>query len=163
MIIEMVLQSVISKVFSTFVSKVVNDSENVLKSAIKEADLNRKSYNQDLQTQMYRVIVDALNVYTYNKYKKQDKLYDAAESILIGFMSSKDDADVIKSGLEILTSGVDDDACKRFLRFYALKFVKTKMMICIKKLIYFGKSRKESMPIENLKRNIKMIEKCLKK
>lgn len=141
MFIEMVLQSVISKVFGAFVSKVVNDSENVLKSAIKDADLNRKSYNQNLQTQMYNVIVDALNVYTYNKYKKQDKLYDAAESILIGFMSSKDDADVIKSGLEILTSGVDDDACKRFFEILCFEICKDENDDLYKEIDIFWKKQ----------------------
>lgn len=113
---EIVLvQKVVSKVFGDFVSKVVSDGVDVLKSAIKDADLDRKSYNQNLQTRLYQLIVDALNRFTYNKYEKQDKLYDAAESILKGYISTKDNTDAVKSGLKMLASGVNNDACQEFL------------------------------------------------
>lgn len=116
MMTEIVLvQKVVSKVFGDFVSKVVSDGVDVLKSAIKDADLDRKSYNQNLQTRLYQLIVDALNRFTYNKYEKQDKLYDAAESILKGYISTKDNTDAVKSGLKMLASGVNNDACQEFL------------------------------------------------
>lgn len=109
---------VLSRVLGDFVTKVVSDSVDVLKSAIKDADLNRKSRNQNLQAQLYLTIVDALNAYTYNKYKNQEHLYDAAESILKVFMCSKDDTYDLKIGLKVLVSGVDDDACKEFLEIF---------------------------------------------
>lgn len=116
MMTKMVLvRKTVSKVFGDFVSKVVSDSVDVLKSAIKNADLERKSYNQNLQTRLYQLIVDALNRFTYNKYEKQDKLYDAAESIIKGYISTKDNTDAIKSGLKMLVSDVNNDTCQELL------------------------------------------------
>lgn len=116
MIKEMVLvQKAVSKVFGDFVSKVVSDGVDVLKNAIKDADLDRKSYNQNLQTRLYQLVVDALNRFTHNKFEKQDKLYDAAESIIKGYISSKGNTDVTKIGLKMLVSGVNDDTCQEFL------------------------------------------------
>lgn len=109
------VQKAISKVFGDFVAKVVSDGVDALKDAIKDADLDRKSYNQNLQTRLYQLIVDALNRFTYNKYEKQDKLYDAAESIIKGYIGSKDNTDAVKSGLKMLVSGVNDDTCQEFL------------------------------------------------
>ena len=61
MMTEMVLvKKAISKVFADFVAKAVSDSVDVLKYAIKDADLDRKSYNQNLQTRLYQLIVDAI-------------------------------------------------------------------------------------------------------
>lgn len=116
MIKEMVLvQKAVSKVFGDFVSKVVSDGTDILKSKIKEADQNRKSYDQNLQTRIYQVTVDALNKFTYNKYMNQDKLYDAAESIIKGYISNKDNTDAAKSGLNVLVSGVSSNTCQEFL------------------------------------------------
>ncbi len=144
MIIEMILvQSVISKFFGDFVSKVVSDGVDILKKAIKDADLDRESYNQNLQAQMYHVIVDALNIYTYNKYKGQDKLYDAAESILKGFMNSKDNIDVLQSGLKILVSGVDDEACKGFLEILCYEICKDENGDLYKEIDKFWKRQEE--------------------
>ncbi|MDE6663895.1 MAG: hypothetical protein K2K46_11225, partial [Lachnospiraceae bacterium] len=105
----------LSKIFGDFVSKVVSDCVDDLKSAIKDADLNRISYNQNFQTRLYQLIIDTLNRFTYNKYEKQDKLYDASESILKGFISTKDNIDAVKLGLKILISDVNNDTCKDFL------------------------------------------------
>lgn len=116
MMAEIVLvQKAVSKVFGDFVSKVVSDGVDVLKDAIKDADLDRKSYNQNLQTRLYQLMIDALNKFTHDTYKKQDKLYDAAESILKGYLSIKDNTDATKSGLKILVSDVNNDACQEFL------------------------------------------------
>lgn len=113
---EIVLvQKAVSKVFGDFVAKAVSDSVDVLKSAIKDADLDRKSYNQNLQTRLYQLIVDALNRFTYNKYEKQDKLYDAAESIIKGYIRTNDNVDAVKVGLKILVSDVNNDTCQEFL------------------------------------------------
>lgn len=116
MMTEMALvKKAVSKVFGDFVAKVVNDGVDVLKSAIKDADLDRKSYDQNLQTRLYQLIVDALNKFTYNKYEKQDKLYAAAESILKNYINNQDDIDAVKSGLKTLVSDVNSDTCQVFL------------------------------------------------
>lgn len=72
-----------SMIISGFVSKVVNDCVDVLKEKIKDADKNRKSYEQNMQTRKYQVTIDALNEFTSDKYKGEDNLYDLAESIMI--------------------------------------------------------------------------------
>lgn len=109
------IQGAISKVLGDLVSKVVSDGVDISIKGIKDADQNRKSYSQNLQTQIYHIIVDALNELTYNKYKEQNKLYNAAESILKGFINSKDNTDVVKSGLKMLVSQVSDEVCEDFL------------------------------------------------
>ncbi len=109
------IQGAVSKVFGDFVSKVVSDGVDVLKSAIKNADLDRKSYNQNLQTRLYQLMIDALNRFTHDTYRKQDKLYDAAESILKGYISTKDNTDAVKSGLKMLVSDVNNDTWQDFL------------------------------------------------
>lgn len=109
------VQKAISKVFGDFVAKAVSDGVDALKDAIRDADLDRKSYNQNMQTRLYQLTVDALNRFTYNKYEKQDKLYAAAESILKGYISTKDDIDAVKLGLKMLVSDVNSDTCQDFL------------------------------------------------
>lgn len=103
------------KVFGDLVSKSVNDSVDIIKDKIKDADYNRKFYNQNLQTQIYHVTIDALNKFTCNKYEKQDKLYDAAENILKNFICTNDNTDAVKSGLKILISDVNNNICQEFL------------------------------------------------
>lgn len=110
-----VIRKAVSKFFGDFVSKIVSDGVDILKGAIKDADLDRKSYNQNLQTRLYQLIVDALNGFTYNKYEKQDKLYDAAESILKGYVSNQNNIDAVKSGLKMLVLDVNNDICQEFL------------------------------------------------
>lgn len=116
MMTEMALvKKAVSKVFGDFVAKVVSDGVDALKDAIKDADLDRKSYNQNLQTRLYQLIVDALSRFTYNKYEKQDKLYDAAESIIKGYIRTQDNVDAVKLGLKMLVSDVSSDTCQNFL------------------------------------------------
>ena len=70
-------------VISGFVSKIVNDRVDVLKEKIKDADKNRKANEQNIETRIYQVTIDALNVFTNNNFKDQDKLFDSAESIFL--------------------------------------------------------------------------------
>ncbi len=106
---------VVSKVFGDLVSKAVSDGTDIFMSAIKSADQNRKSYDQNLQTRLYQITVDALNRFTHNRYKNQDELYDAAERILKGFIDGRDNTESVRTGLKMLLSGVGDDVCKEFL------------------------------------------------
>ncbi len=103
-------------VISGFVSKVVNDCGDILKKRIKDADKNRKSGAQSIETSIYLVTIDALNEFTKDTYKGQDALYDAAENILKGFKSSKDDnIEAVRTGLKMLGSQVTSNTCKEFL------------------------------------------------
>ena len=143
MIAEMTLiPGAVSKVFEDLVSEIVSEGMNFSKKEIKDADQNRKSYNQNLQTQIYYVIIDALNEFTYNKYKKQDKLYDVAENILKGIMSSKNNnTDAIKSGLKILVSGVNDDTCQEFLEILCREICKDENSDLYKEIDMLWKKR----------------------
>lgn len=118
------IQGAVSKVFGDLVSKVVSEGVDISIKGIREADRDRKSYSQNLQTQLYHVIIDALNEFTYDKFKKQDKLYDAAESILKGFKSNKDSTEVMKSGLKMLDLDVNNDTCQNFLEALCCKICK---------------------------------------
>lgn len=51
-------------IMSGFVSKVINDCEDVLKSKIKSADKNRRLFEQNIETRIYQVMVDAVNAIT---------------------------------------------------------------------------------------------------
>ena len=68
-------------IVSGFISKVINDLVDVSKDKIKKADRDRKTESQSFETRIYQVIIDALNEFTYDQYKTQNILYDAAENI----------------------------------------------------------------------------------
>ena len=101
-------------IMSGVVSKFVNDIGDKLKNKIRNADENRKSSEQNIETRIYQVTIDALNVFTSDKYKGQEKLYDAAESILSGFKIKKENNEVVKTGMKILGEQLSDDRCADF-------------------------------------------------
>lgn len=110
------MASISEIIFSGFVSKVVNNCVDVSRDKIKEADKNRKSKSQNIQTRIYQVIIDAINIFTYNQYKNQNKLYDAAETLLNGFKKGvNNQIESVKSGLNILIPDVDNNTCERFI------------------------------------------------
>lgn len=154
MMTEIVLvQKVVSKVFGDFVSKVVSDGVDVLKSAIKDADLDRKSYNQNLQTRLYQLMIDALNKFTHDTYKKQDKLYDAAESILKGYLSTKDNTDATKLGLKMLASDVNSDTCQEFLETLCGEICRDDNSDLYKEIDMLWKRRESKYAHEEFKKN----------
>lgn len=103
-------------VISGFVSKIVNDRVDVLKEKIKDADKNRKANEQNIETRIYQVTIDALNVFTSNNFKDQEKLFDSAESILRGFKRNTDNnIDAVRAGLKRLVQQVTVETCEEFL------------------------------------------------
>lgn len=103
-------------IISGFVSKVVNDCGDILKSKIRDADKNRKSDGQTIETKIYQVIIDVLNVFLYNGYKKEEKVYDAAEIILKRFKSGEDNyREAVRAGLKIIVPQVTGSICEDFL------------------------------------------------
>lgn len=103
-------------VIGEFISEVVNNCVDVSWGKIKEADKNRKSKIQNIQTRIYQVIIDAINIFTCNKYKNQNKLYDAAETLLNGLKKGADNRiESVKVGLNILIPDVDNNTCERFI------------------------------------------------
>ena len=107
-------------VISGFISKVVNEIVDVplnpIKNAIKNADKKKRDKNQSIETRIYQVTIDSLNKYTNDKYKGEETLYDAAESIIKGFKGNKNsNSEAVRAGLKMLVSQVTSDICEDFL------------------------------------------------
>ena len=115
-----------SMVISGFVSKVVNDGVDILKSKIKDADKNRKSGNHNLEARIYQVTIDAINEFTKSKYEGQDILYDVAEGILKGFKHNEDNKEAVRIGLKMLVSQVTINICEGFLETLCHEICKEK-------------------------------------
>lgn len=104
-------------ILNGFAGKVISDCIDIAIDKIKKADKNRKPKNQTMETRIYQVTIDALNEFPYNKYKKEEKVYDAAESILKELKrGNRDYQEAVKLGLKMLVSQVTDDICKDFLK-----------------------------------------------
>lgn len=164
MIAEMTLiPGAVPKIFEDLVSEIVSNGIDFTKKEIKKADQNRKLYKRNLQTQIYYVVIDALNEFTYNKYKKQENLYDAAESILKGFMSSKYNTDAIKSGLKILVSDVNDVACQDFFEILCREICKDENSDLYKEIDMLWKKRESRYIYEKFEKNGQNLEETYKK
>ena len=103
-------------IFSGFVSKIVNNSVDTSWKKIKKVIKNKKTEHQNMESQIYNVIVNALNQVTYNEYEKnQDKIYQAAENLLLGYEKVKsDDIEIVRLGLNILGKKVDNEVYLEF-------------------------------------------------
>ncbi|MDE7334561.1 MAG: NACHT domain-containing protein [Lachnospiraceae bacterium] len=111
----------------SFGTKVAEYCVDIAIDKIKEADKNRKVDGQSIETRIYQVVVDALNEFPYNKYKKKEKVYDAAESILkelkrenINYKES------VRVGLNMLSSEITEDICEEFLKLFCDEICKEK-------------------------------------
>lgn len=99
-------------ILKSFGSKVAEYCIDIGKEKIIEANRNRKANGQSMETRIYQVIVDALNECPYNKYKKKEQVYNAAESILKQFRSGRDDyKENVKAGLQIIAAQVTSETC----------------------------------------------------
>ena len=123
-----------SMIMSGFVSKVVNDCGDILKNKIKSANNERNSHEQNIETRIYQVTVDAVNAFTFDTYKDQDILYFAAENILRGFKEGKKYIEAVKMGLKILESQISDDRCADFLGTLRKEICKDKNDILYKEI-----------------------------
>lgn len=150
-----------SKLFSDFVSKAVCDGVDISKKAIKNADFDRKSYNQNLQTQIYHVIVDSLNEFTCNRHKGQDRLYYSAESILKGLINGQDNTDAAKSGLKVLVSSVNDDICNNFLEKLCFEICKDENSDLYKEINIIWEREKDEYLHKEFKRSNENDKKML--
>lgn len=103
-------------IFSGFVSKVINDTVDVSRDKIKRVVRNKNTKHQNIESQIYNLIVNVLNRITNNRYKNnQDSVYDAAEVLLKSIIeNSRDGLESIKKCLRALDSKVDDNECLKF-------------------------------------------------
>ena len=96
-------------IVSGFISKIINDLVDVTKDKIKKADSDRKAKNQSFETRIYQVMLDAINQFTYAKYRNEDVLYDVAENLLKGFKhGEKNNIAAVKFGLSNFISKMVD-------------------------------------------------------
>lgn len=109
---EMIISGFISKI----VSDIVDIPENPIKDSIRNADKKKRDKNQTIETRIYQVTIDAIKEFTKRKYKGQDVLYDAAESIIIGFKNSNNSVETVRAGLKMLGLQVTSDTCEDFLK-----------------------------------------------
>ena len=84
-----------SAIFGGFISKVINDVTDVfdIKNKIVNAVKNKKNKHQTMESQIYNIIVDVLNKFTYSEYEKnQDKIFSVTEILFKGFKVGEDEA-----------------------------------------------------------------------
>lgn len=98
-------------VFSGFVSKVINDIVDVSKDKIVKAVKSKNTNHQNLEAQIYNVIVNVLNKITNNQYENnQDSIYNVAEVFLKSFKGNdKDESGKISTCLRSLGLNADED------------------------------------------------------
>lgn len=103
-------------IFSGFVSKAVNNCVDVSWIKIKEAVKNGKTKHQTLESQVYNITVDVLNIITNNQYaNNQDRIYDAAELLLKSFKENeRNELGNIKSCLQVFQVNVNENECMKF-------------------------------------------------
>ena len=106
-------------IFSGFVSKIVNNGVDTSWTKIKKVIKSKKTEYQNMESQIYNIIVNALNQITFNKFENnQDKIYQAAEKLLLGYNDIKsDDIEILRSGLRVLGENVNND---KYINFKGL-------------------------------------------
>lgn len=99
------------EIISGFIGEAVSRCVDFSWTKIKEVVKNRKNNHQNIESQIYNVVVNVLNQLTYNKFENdQDKIYQAAEKLLIDYKDSRyDSIEGVKSGLQILGENVNSD------------------------------------------------------
>lgn len=122
-------------IMSGFVSKGVNNLVDFGWKKIKDANSDRNSHKQNIETRIYQVTVDAINVFTFNEYKNQDILYYVAESILRGFKSEIENIEAVKMGLKMLDLQITDDRCADFLGTLCDEICRDENDILYKKIV----------------------------
>lgn len=104
-------------VFSGFVSKAVNNIVDFSWTKMKKAVKEQNKKHQNLESQIYNVIIDVLNEITDNLYEdNQDKIYDATEVLLKAFKENEDELGYvyIRACLQVLHLNVDENKCIKF-------------------------------------------------
>ena len=103
-------------IISGFLGEVISRCTDISWTKIKEAVKNRKNEHQNIESQIYNVIVNVLNQIIYNKFENdQDKIYQAAEKILVGYKNAKGDSiEAVRSGLQIFSESINTDKYMEF-------------------------------------------------
>lgn len=140
-----------------FISKVINDVVDISRDKIKEADKSRKRKSYNIQCRIYQVIIDTINELTYNKYKGQDKLYDAAETLLKCFKSNEGDfIKSIKIGLSEIISQIDDEVCEKFVHLICREISKEEYDDLYKEIALLH-DRRESLKTSRIEEKVDVV------
>lgn len=110
------MASISEIIFSGFISKVINDTIDISKNKIKNAVENKNTKHQNIESQIYNVIVDMLTNIIKNQHEdNKDKIFDAAEIFFKSFKENKrSELENIKSCLQIIGTNVDENECIKF-------------------------------------------------
>ncbi|MBD5497439.1 MAG: hypothetical protein HDR11_06700 [Lachnospiraceae bacterium] len=103
-------------IFSGFIGEVISKCVDVSWLKIKEAVKNKKNKHQNIESQIYNVIVNVLNQITYNKFRNdQDKIYQAAEKLIIDYKDDKyENLEAMRFCMQILGECINDNKYKEF-------------------------------------------------
>lgn len=145
-------------IISGIISKVINDLVDVSKDKIKKADSDRKTENQSFETRVYQVIIDAINEFTYDKYKNRDVLYDTAENILNGFKNGESNIIAVKTGLSNVVSNVDESGYEKFIRVLCHEISKENNFDVYKEVVLINQGQETKYNHELLQRMDKKLD-----
>lgn len=103
-------------IFSGFVSKAVNDILDISKDKIKRTVKSENTKHQNIESQIYKVILDVLNKMIRNQYEdNQDRIFDATETLLKSFKKNEgDELESIRSCLRIIGLDANETECSEF-------------------------------------------------
>ena len=103
-------------IISGFIGEAISRCTDFSWIKIKEAVKDRKNKHQNIESQIYNVVVNVLNQVTYNKFENdQDKIYQAAEKLLMGYKNTRGDSiEAVRSGLQILGESISNDGYMDF-------------------------------------------------
>lgn len=148
------MQMIKDMIISGFVSKLVNDCGDILKSRIKDADKNRNPNEKNMETRSYQVMIDALNHFSYNEHKKEERVFDAAECMLRQFKDGRSDyVEAVKEGLKIVASNVTDDICRSFLEALCYEICQEENRALAIAVILFWQEQTSGSVQEGFRRN----------
>lgn len=148
-----------------FISKVINDVVDISKDKIKEADKNRKRKSYNIQCRIYQVIIDVINELTCNKYEGQDKLYEAAETLLNGVKRGNvNRIENVKHGLIILNPLIDNNTCERFIEILRCEIEKEENFDLYKEILLVlleDATKYNQSELQDIKLHLEQINKKL--
>ena len=89
-------------IISGFISEIFNNCSEITKTKIKNMVENGNPKHQNLEGQIYNIIVCVLNKITNDQYKNnQDKIYDVADNLLNSLKSNKNNnIENLRTGLQ---------------------------------------------------------------
>ena len=154
---------------SGFIGKVISDCLDISWEKIKEANKNRNNRNQNIESQIYNIIVEVINRLIANKYKNnQDKVYQAAERILICCKNTKGlTIECAKSGLLLLDVNVNHNMYINFKVYLYEELCKNDYEVLYREVRLFQQDEESSKTsrieekVDNLENGVRAVNEKL--